>query len=46
MPRDDTDTETLKQTTKPTNDTMAEKSTATKTLENIKLNPPTPFTGK
>jgi hypothetical protein len=25
---------------------MAEKSTATKTLENIKLNPPTPFTGK
>jgi Ty3 transposon capsid-like protein len=25
---------------------MAEKSTAMKTLENIKLNPPTPFTGK
>jgi hypothetical protein len=25
---------------------MAEKSTATKTLENIKLNPPKPFTGK
>jgi Ty3 transposon capsid-like protein len=25
---------------------MAKKSTATKTLENIKLNPPTPFTGK